>query len=239
MPIPIYLAMTPAEFLTCPQLPHRVGWMSCHFSSGHDGLCNLPEQLPPDSLLILDDSTPYQSHDPHRILSQLCDVANALQPKALLLDFQRPHKDELSALTQRVVGDFPCTVVVSSCYAGTLDCPIFLPPSPLWQPLEEYLSPHRGREIWLDAAPVAACVAVTADGAQYAPLMNGVTLEAPQLDSGLHCHYQIKTEETQITFTLERRKENLKTWLSEAQSLGVAAAVGLYQELWNSRLDEI
>ena len=239
MPIPIYLAMTAAEFLTCPQLPHRVGWMACHFAPGHDGLCNLPEQLPPNALLILDDSTPYQSHDPDRILSQLCDAAEALQPKALLLDFQRPRKDELMALTQRIVSDFPCTVVVSSCYAGTLDCPIFLPPGPLWQPLAEYLSPHRNREIWLDAAPVAAQITVTADGAQYVPLTSRITADTAHFDPKLHCHYQIQTEENQITFTLERRIESIKDWLTEAQLSGVAAAVGLYQELWNSRLDEI
>lgn len=231
MPIPIYLAMTGAEFLTCTQQPARLGWMACHFSPSGEGLCNFPAQLPPNSLLILDDSTPYQDHDCDVILSQLSDAIARLRPAALLLDFQRPDNDGLRLLTERIVSSLPCPVIVSSCYADMLDCPIFLPPAPLWQPPEDYLKPHQNREIWLDAAPICAQVLVDKDASHYLPL-SYVTCDAyPHYDDTLHCRYHIKIEQEQIVFSLCRSCTELASWLAEAEALGVKGAVGLFQEL--------
>ncbi|MBE6917011.1 MAG: hypothetical protein E7470_03765 [Ruminococcaceae bacterium] len=231
MPIPIYLAMTGAEFLTCTQLPTRLGWMACHFSPSGEGLCNFPAQLPPNSLLILDDSTPYQDHGCDVILSQLSDAVTKLHPAALLLDFQRPDHDGLRTLTERIVSTLSCPVVVSSCYADTLDCPIFLPPEPLWQPLPEYLEPYRNREIWLDAAPICAQVLVDKDTSHYLPLSYTTCDACPHYDDTLHCRYHIKIEQEQIVFSLCRSCAELASWLAEAEALGVKGAVGLFQEL--------
>ena len=66
-----YLAMTAGEIRGASVLPRRTGWLSCHFSPSGVGLSNLPVALPPGSLLILDDSTPMDGHDPEQIAGQL------------------------------------------------------------------------------------------------------------------------------------------------------------------------
>lgn len=231
MPIPIYLALTPAEFLSCEALPHKSAWMACHFSACGKGLSTIPDTLPRGSLLILDDSTPYQGHDPDLILSQLSDAVSAIKPDALLLDLQRPNTEQVQSLALTLIRQLPCPVIVSSCYADSLDCPIFLPPGPLCQPLAEYLKPYRGRDIWLDAAPVCAQLWVTAEGTQYLPQPNGTLSETVHFDEALHCRYGMKVDENRITFTLARTCSDLPGWLAEAEALGVSGAVGLYREM--------
>lgn len=231
MEIPIYLALFCAEFSACQKLPSHPGWMSCHFSSAGDGLTNIPMTLPPGSLLIFDDSTPYQNHNCELILSQLSEAVSTLNPDAVLLDFQRPNIEKVQSLTKAIVSQLPCPVAVSSCYASTHECSVFLPPAPLWQPLENYLKPYQGRPVWLDAAPACAQIIVTRDSSQYIPVANEVMTEKWHFDTALHCHYHIKIEESQIIFTLSRSCSDLVPWLEEARKFGVSCAVGLYQEL--------
>lgn len=231
MKIPVYLALSAAEFLTCAALPQKPAWMACHFSSGGTGLSNIPDALPHGSLLLLDDSTPWQEHDFDLILSQLSNAVSTLQPDALLLDFQRPGVDAVQSLAQAIAEQLPCPVAVSSCYAEKLTCPIFLPPGPLYKPLADYLKPYENREIWLDAAPTCGQMIVTPAGTKYLPQVNEVFAEDTHFDEALHCHYKIKIEKDQIVFTLSRGIGDLAAWLEEAQSLGVSCAVGLYQEL--------
>ena len=121
--------------------------------------------------------------------------------------------------------------MVSSCYADTLDCPIFLSPGPLWQPLEEFLKPYRKREIWLDAAPICAQILVNEDTSQYLPLSYVTGDTYPNYDDVLCCRYHIKIEQDQIVFSLCRSCADLASWLAEAEAIGVKGAVGLYQEL--------
>ena len=230
MEIPIYLALFSSEFHACQNLPLHPGWMACHFSSAGDGLTNIPMTLPPGSLLIVDDSIPYQNHSCDLIVSQLSEAISTLKPDAVLLDFQRPNVDEIQSLTNMIVSHLPCPVVVSSCYAEVLDCPIFLPPAPLWQPLEEYLKPYQGRPVWLDAAPASAQIIVTQDSSRYIPIPNEIMTEKWHFDAALHCHYHIKIEESQIIFTLSRSGSDLVPWFEQAQQLGVSSIVGLYQD---------
>lgn len=231
MGIPIYLALSAAEFLTCAVLPPKAAWMACHFSPGGNGLCNLPDSLPGDSLLIFDDSTPYQEHDFNLILSQLSDAVATLKPDAILLDFQRPGVAEVRALVALITEQLPCPVIVSSLYAENLDCGIFLPPGPLDKPLAEYLKPYQGREIWLDAAPVCAQIVITEQSSQYTPHPMEVVDGSWHFDAALHCHYRSKIEEQQIVFTLSRSCNDLAPWFEEAEKNGVSCVVGLYQEL--------
>ncbi len=233
MEIPIYLALFSSEFLTCPELPQNPAWMACHFSYAGSGLTNIPASLPAGSVLIVDDSIPYLQHDCDLILSQLSDAVSLLRPAAVLLDFQRPNIPEVQLLADLLTKRLPCPVVVSACYAASLDCPIFLPPAPIYLPVAEYLQPYQDREIWVDCAPICGKFVVTAESSQYTSQANTPIDKSWHCDTALHCHYRTQIEENRITFSLARTCDDLSAWLKEASQLGVSCAVGLYQELKN------
>lgn len=84
-----YLAMTGAEIRSCSQLPEKIAYMACHFSPYGTGLTNLPRELPPGSLLILNDRTPIRGHDPSLVRDTLARLAEQFRCDGVLLDFQR------------------------------------------------------------------------------------------------------------------------------------------------------
>lgn len=231
MEIPVYLALSAAEFSICPSLPLKPAWMACRFSSSGKGLSNIPDMLPEGSLLIFDDSTPYQEHDFDLILSQLENAISTLKPDALLLDFQRPGIAEVQTLVNMITKGLPCPVIVSSFYAEALDCPIFLPPGPLYKPLTKFLRPYKNRQIWLDAAPICAQMVITSQASQYYSHAFESDDSPVHCDPSLHCHYHIKIKQEQIIFTFSRGFDDLAPWLLEAETLGVCGAIGLYHEL--------
>ena len=112
MVLPLYLAMTAAEFAVCSSFPQHLAWMACHFSSYGTGLSNLPPKLPEGSMVILNDRTSICGHHPDEILCQL----TTLRPNSLLLDFQQPGVDETMTLTQTLVKELSCPVAVSHIY---------------------------------------------------------------------------------------------------------------------------
>ena len=224
MAIAMYLAMTAAEFSTCELLPERIAWLACHFSPSGPGLSNIPKALPPHSLLILDDSMPFQNHEPEYIIRQLREAVSALEAQAVILDFQRPYDKDVQELVSKLQKELPCPVAVPPEYVQR-DCPVFLPPCPLNKPLKTHLAPYQGRQIWLDISPLPAQITVTSKGSRYEVLKEiGKT---PHWESHLHCHYNIDIQQDCIVFTLVR---DLERWLTEAEQLGVDAAVGLFQE---------
>ena len=226
MEIAMYLAMTAAEFSTCGQFPERVAWLACHFSPSGPGLSNIPKSLPAHSLLMVDDSTPFQNHEPECIIRQLREAVSALEAQAVILDFQRPYDKDVQALVLKQQNELPCPVAAPPEYAQG-DCPVFLPPCPLNKPLKNHLAPYRGRQIWLDAAPLPMQVTVTAKGSKSQVLSMQESSNTPHWESNLCCHYKIELEEERIVFTLVR---DFESWLTEAEKLGVSAAIGLYQE---------
>ena len=231
MAIPLYLAMTTAEFAGCSSFPAKIGWMACHFSPYGTGLSNLPDALPKDSLLIVNDRTPICGHDPELIAKQLTEQIRQYSPAALLLDFQRRNVSETQVLTEHLLTHIACPTAVSECYAAGSDCPVFLPPVPVNKPLSEYIAPWAGREIWLDLAVDAEIITLTAEGAVIAPV---VPEESPPLchrEERLHCHYSIETGEDFARFTLWRTKEDVDNLQLAAEALGVHTFVGLRQEL--------
>ena len=151
MALPLYLALTAAEMAGNPH-PDNLTYMACHFSSGGKGLSNLPNVLPPGAILILDDSTPMDGHDPDLIGKQLKDLVQKFRCESLLLDFQRPKNNEQQALAKMLSSTLPCPVGVSEPYAKGLSCPVFLPPVPPDMSPSRHLAPWQGREIWLEAA---------------------------------------------------------------------------------------
>ena len=230
MPIAHYLAMTAAEMAGNSAFPRHAAWMACHFSPSGVGLSNLPNWLPPDCLLILDDSTPIHDHDPERIASELSGCMEKFQCAGLLLDFQRPGEAQTRELTAHLCEALPSPVVVSDVYAEELDCPVFLSPVAPDETMASRLALWRGREIWLDTTMEGLEIVLTEKGAKSATLPHQKYPDCGLEDRLLHCHYRISLSENSAVFTLWRTKSDISAQLEEAEALGVTAAVGLYQE---------
>ena len=231
MAIAPFLAMTAAEIRNHSVLPPKIAWMACHFSPYGLGLSNLPTELPPGSLLILDDITPPHGHDSARIAEQLTFCAEQLQCCAILLDFQRQNCQETAALAKYLAKTLPCPTAVSEGYAYDLDCPVFLPlVLPSVAP-EEHFALWQGREIWLEIGLWGELLTLTQQGCTVTPLPHPDPNCEGFNDQKLHCHYTIETKENSAGFTLWRNWEDIEKLLEEAETLGVTTAVGLFQEL--------
>lgn len=231
MAIARYLAMTAGEMADCDTLPPLSAWMACHFSSYSTGLSNLPRWLPPDSLLILNDSTPIHDHDPVLIAAQLENCAQQLGCSGILLDFQRPGQAQTAELTRYLCQLLSLPVVVSEAYAEFSEGAVFLPPPPLDEDLAHHLSAWQGRELWLEIALDGLEIVLREQGAAATALP---FREHPETggfgEPKLHCHYCSAIWEDSAVFTLWRSPADVDDLLSEVEGLGVTTAVGLYQE---------
>lgn len=225
MPIPLYLAMTAAEFSRCDPLPDKIGWMACHFSPYGTGLSNCPHSLPQGSLLILNDRTPVCGHDPKTVSGQLCRLAEQFQCSGILLDLQRPGCPETAKIVEAIRTDAPCPVAVTEYYI-TKDCAVFLSP-PLHIPLAEFLAPWQGREIWLEAAIEDTCFTVTRDGCTQSPLFCPPP-DFPHRNDDAYCRYHIATDQDAVRFSLHRGQDEVQELLKNAT--GAARFVGLFQQ---------
>lgn len=230
MAIPLFLALTSAEF-AAQALPPHTGWMACHFSPYGRGLSNLPPALPAGSLLILNDRIPMADHDPETIARQLIRTVEAMECSGVLLDFQRGGSEEVRHLAEYLVSALPCPVAVSEAYAKDLDSPVFLAPCPHHVPLADHLLPWKGRRLWLDLAVDAQTITLTGSGSRILPFPLGEVPEGGHEDASLHCHYAIETGPDSVRFTLWRTREDLAMLAAEAEGLGVETLVGLYCEL--------
>ena len=228
MKIPLYLAMTVAEFSKCKDFPSHIAWMACHFSPYGAGLSNLPPQLPSGALLILNDQTPVQGHDPKKVRQALADTVSSLGCSAVLLDMQRQDCPQTKAIIQEVLS-LPCPVCVSDIYAKDLDCPVFLPPVPLICAPDAYFAPWQGREIWLDMAIDSIELSITEAGCHHNH--SKITGPFPYQEECLCCHYRSEFHNDCIHFYLHRTKEDLYNLLARSAAYGVTAGVGLWQEL--------
>lgn len=224
MEIVLHLAMTAAELEKTDPTPPNIAFMACHFSPYGTGLSNLPSTLPEESLLILNDRTPINGHDPDLVARQLTETAQRLGCKGILLDFQR-HGCE--AVAAAVAERYP-KVAVTPAYADKLECAVFLPPPPPGKTLSCCLAPWQGRPIWLEAAPTECCIRITEGGSiEREP----TPFPCPHVDEALHCRYGIEMGSDYIDFHLQRDLPQLSALLAEAAALGVQRFVGLYQQL--------
>lgn len=232
MEISRYLAMTPGEmeYSVLPQ-GNRPAWMACHFSSYGTGLSNLPDRLPPESLLILNDRTPIYGHDPRQISSQLTEAVNSFRCSGVLLDFQRPGEQETTELCRHLAEVLPCPLGISESYAGDLSCAVFLSPVPPDRPLRDHLAPWPNRELWLDSAIEVLSLELTEAGCEAKTLPWEPVPETTFTDEALHCRYKAEVSENRLRFTLWRDKRQLEALLQEAKTLRVTKAISLYQEL--------
>ena len=231
MAIAPFLAMTAAEMRNQAVLPPKIAWMACHFSPYGLELSNLPKDLPPGSLLMVDDITPPHGHNPALIAEQLTLCAKNLQCSGILLDFQRQNCPETAALAKHLAERLPFPVAVSDSYADDLDCPVFLPPVPPSVPPEAYFSPWKGREIWLELGLEGEILTLTEQGCTVTSLPYAAWDRDGFPDPELFCHYTIETNEKSAGFTLWRTKDDLQNLLQAAEKLRITYAVGLYQEL--------
>ena len=231
MAIPLFLAMTGAEMQKNGPFPPNIAWMACHFSPYGTGISNIPEVLPNGSMIILNDRTPVCGHDPERVAEQMLQLVEQFRAEAILLDFQRPDVAETAAIASRIVQQCTCPVGVTEYYAREWKCPVFLSPVPPHIPLDEYLAPWQGREIWLEAALDGTEIVVKPEGSTSTACPYPAPAEHSHWDERLHCHYEITTTSEQVRFRLYRTGENLAQLLDAAGLMGVTRAVGLYQEL--------
>ena len=231
MVLPRYLAMTGAEMSALSAYSFPIAYMGCHFSPYTQGLTNIPDSLPPDSMLILTDRMPCDGHSADLVVRQLQDAVTQLKCESVLLDFQRPPDLESSAMADKITGALSCPVAVTEGFAKGLTCPMFLSPGPLHQPLAEYLLPWQGREIWLEAALCQDEITVTESGSEFTRQFPPEGLDGGFYDETLCGHYRIKTGADRVTFTLFDTLDSLEKKLEQARSLGVNRAVGLWQEL--------
>lgn len=226
-----YLAMTAAEFCSAEVLPPHTAWMACHFSCYGTGLSNFPRTLPEGSMLIVNDRTPVCGHDPELIAKQLRTCIEALHVSCVLLDLQRPGSPETARIAQLLVRQLPCPVGVTEHYARQLQCPVFLPPPPLYMPLKKYIAPWSDREIWLEAALENQIITVTPQGSSITHASCQQLTEPFFQPPGLHCSYHLDLYEDSACFTLSRGPDMLKPLFAEAETLGITRAIGLYQQL--------
>lgn len=230
MALPLYLAMTAAEFSAARPLPAHPAWMACHFSPYGLGLINFPGRLPESAMLVVNDRTPIHGHDPDVIAGQLREAAERLRPRAILLDFQRPGEAAARSAVEAVLAAAPCPVGVSAAYAKALSCPVLLPPTPLLCPLENQLAPWRGREIWLEVSLAGESVFVGTEGAAAYPWPDAEDIQPVFWEETLRCRYAVRRTSQGIWFHLRRSREDIAALLVAGEKMGVTLAAGLFQE---------
>ena len=225
MAIDVYLGLTEGEFQKNTQLPRKIAWMACHFSPNSTGISNVPRRLPEGSLLVLDDSTPIQGHDPGRVREELAPLLEAYRCNALLLDFQRPGGEEM---VRTLSEGLPSPVAVSPLYGMMTRGPVLLPPVPPFRLLVDHIRPWAGRELWLELSPEGCQLRLDEKGSQTQPWWPEGPL--PFRHEALKCHYRTEVRSGIAFFRGHRTTEDLEELLEEAEGLGVTTALGLWQE---------
>lgn len=220
----LYFAMTGAELQNSAHFPQPIAWMACHFSPYGTGICDPPPELPPGSMLILNDRTPIFHHDPTLICGQIAEIMEQRQCAALLLDLQRPGAEAVA----EALSALPYPVAAPPAYAEKLTCAVFLPPPPLIVPAEKYLRPWKDRQIWMELAGEQSCFRVSETGSRQ---VLAPPVACPHDDTILHCRYGMDIREQYVDFHLQRELVHLRALMEEARELGVECFVGLYQQL--------
>lgn len=223
----VFLAITQREIGLTPS--ENTAYMALRFSSYGAGLSNIPDALPPGSILLLDDSMPVCKHDPALVTQQLTQLVDKFSPLAILLDFQNEATAESMQMVRFLLDALPCPVAATEVYAKAFGCPVFLSPVPTNKAPDVWLRPHLAQGVYLELAPETVQFTVTEKGCTAAPAPPSENL--PLYDGRLFCHYRTEVFPDRIIFTLGRIKQDLADLAEEAYRLGVRGVVGLYQEL--------
>ena len=230
MPIPCYLAMTAAEFARCKKLPAHMAWMACHFSPYGTGLENLPRDLPEGSVLMVNDRIPICGHNPALVREQLEQVLGSHGCAGLVMDLQRGGEETEAMVDALRRLEHP---VVIPQHLATREDMVLLPPIPPDEDPAEYLKPWQGRQVWLELSFWGQMIDVTEKGCAMRSQPDCAGEESFR-DPHLCCHYRLELGES-ARFFLWRTREDQQRLLEAAEKLGVTAAIGLYQELEESK----
>ena len=234
MPLPVYLAMTALEIASDP-LPEKLAYMACHFSSYGCGVVDFPAQLPPDSLLILNDRIPVWQHDPCLVARQLQEAVERLGCCGVVLDLQRPDNPQTAAIARQVAQALPCPVAVSENYAQELGCGVFLSAPRPSRSLARHIEAWEGREIWLEAALDSEEITLTTTETSVRSIPFTQPAEPSHKDPSLCCTYHVAVTEQAAVFTITRTQEDLHALAGQAQQFGISRMIGLYQQLGKER----
>lgn len=223
-----FSAVTPFEM--AQYMPENLAYMGCHFSHSGPGLTNFPTNLPPGSLLLVDDSIPILDHDPVFATKQLLETVEKFSISAVLLDFQKPPTDKSKEMAATIIRALPCLCAITASYTSYFNCPVFLPPPPLTAVVSDYLKPWLERGIFLELADETLQLTVTADGCTASTFMDP-NFHPQHYDERLFCHYRVDVTSNSVIFSLHRTKEALDQLSQAAITMGALGTVGLYQEL--------
>ena len=146
-----------------------------------------------------------------------------------MLDFQRANLAKNFEVAQAAIRKLPCPVAVSDLYAQELTAPVFLSLPPLDMPLQKYIAPWKGREIWLEVGLQAQLLTVTEAGCSAATTTVDTLPEPVFSAEEFFMRYHWEVTGDKAVFTLQRTKEDLDLLLETAE--GITLAVGLYQQL--------
>lgn len=225
MEIRWYPAMTAEEIAQMQIPPEHYAWMAAHFDPKGTGLMDLPETMPENGLLILNDEIPYSGQDGERICTALKVFSENQKIYGILLDFQRPVQAALKEIIKQIVASVPCPVAAAESY-GIRGIIPFIPMPELTQPPEEYFRSRKGS--WLEVYKQAKTYRINCTGCDA---VNGKPSSRGLSDSALCVHYDTVVNADYADFTLWRDTEDHRRVLEIAQAAGIDTAVGLYQEL--------
>lgn len=224
MALPVYLALTGAEFRLLPRKPAHLAWMGVSFTE-NGTLGGFPEVFPLGGILTVNDASPLPEKCPPEAIEILQQWVEQFRPSAVLMDMQRSGAapEVMKALSKGL----PCPVAVSAPYADILPGPVLLPPIPLYRDPENFLAPWAGREIWLEISPLGQVVRLTKTGRdiRFAPV-SPVQKEFP----GPCSRYTIRKGPDSIEFRFWRTKEDTAALFATAEKHGVTKLFGLYLE---------
>ena len=223
-----YLAGTAKEIFGVSSSWGCAAFLGCHFAPYNNGLMVL-EELPRCDMVILSDRIPVLGHDPDTVTGQLREILEQAGADCVLLDFQRAENPQTAAIVKAAAA-LPCPVAVTAGYGHCSEGPVFVE-IPMHRPLTDAAQQWPGRELWLDVAGNTQQATVTAEGAVFTSLPPALPHGLCHRDEALHCSYRIRVLEDWAEFTLFRTKEDMDSLLQEAEALGFAKAIGLYQEL--------
>lgn len=224
MALPVYLALTEAEFRLPTRKPARLAWMGIRFTE-NGTLVGFPEVFPAGGILTVNDSSPLPEKCPPEAIKILQQWVEQFRPSAVLMDMQR--SGAAPEVLKALASSLPCPVAVSAPYAHVLSGPVLLPPVPLYRDPEKFLAPWAGREIWLEISPLGQVVRLTKTGRdiRFAPV-SPVQKEFP----GPCSRYTIRKGPDFIEFRFRRTSEGTAALFATAEKHGVTRLFGLYLE---------